>query len=107
MKNIILVSVVSLALLYLIKKGDESAEEKGESLNFIETIKRGFALTVASWAKAGDQEPGTADNTPGFVDDLPGNSEMVSFTPQLNSFRSAHLKSKRGTFHGSTIRSIN
>ena len=38
--------ILLITFLYLLKKGKESADSKGEKLSFIEILKRGFDVTV-------------------------------------------------------------
>ena len=108
MKNTIQIIIAGFAIVYLIKKGLESGKETGENLNFFDSLKRGFELTVQSFSSdsnsSSNEVPG---NKVGFVDDKTSNDEMVSFTPEYNSFKGASLKKKRGMFHYQTIESAN
>lgn len=108
MKNTIQWIIAAFAILYLIKKGLESGEDTGENLNFFDSLKRGFEVTVQSFSSnSNNLSNEVPENKVGYLDDKATNDEMVSFTPEYNSFKGASLRRKRGMFHYPTIQSAN
>ncbi len=102
MKNTFLWLIAAFAVIYFIKKGQESAENEGETLTFFETIKRGFKLTVQSLGSPGNDTASketTAQNSQ-YVDDRPSNEYMVNFSAPGNSFQNAALKNNEDYFTG-------
>ena len=51
MKNNILFIITTIATIYLVKKGSNSAIEKNESLDFPATFNRGLELTLKALSK--------------------------------------------------------
>ncbi len=104
MKNLLSV-IATIGIIYLLKKGTDSAKETGEELNFFDSLKRGFDLTMKSLSDKKEETTGATAAGPGFVTDKPADSEMVSFSSLKNSFPvyGSRLKKSRGTFHAKTI----
>ena len=58
MRNIFLI-IISIAFVYVIKKGSESAILKNERLDFLSTFKRGLQITQSEFLKRNNPDTRT------------------------------------------------
>lgn len=93
--------LLGLFLVYLIKKGVETAESENRTVGIIDALKLGFEVTFGAVRLpilANKTDLSDPDDD-GHVNYSPSNDKMVSFTPQLNSFPNAKLRRQRGQFY--------
>jgi hypothetical protein len=103
MKNTILVSILSIAIVFILKKGIEAVEKSGEKVDFFNAFKTGLKITIDSFSKQDTTAEKPAGTILNYENEKPKNYEMVSFTNPVNAFHGIGLKRQRGAFHMPTM----
>lgn len=101
MKEDLMSLIAVIGLVYLIKKGTDSATATGEKLNFLQTLKRGFELTFAATSTgAKTSEPETATEISAFSGDL-NRASFPSYEPAIRAKQAAResmIRTARGLY---------
>jgi hypothetical protein len=103
MKNTILISILSVIVIYILRKGIESVEKSGEKVDIFNAFKKGLKITIDSFSKSETAVEKSAETDLSYENDKPNNYEMVSFSNPVNTFHGINLKKQRGVFHIPTI----
>lgn len=103
MKNTILLSILSVFIIYILRKGIEAVEKSGEKVDFFNAFKTGLKITIDSFSKPGSTAEKPAGKVVNYENEKPKNYEMVSFTNPVNNFHGIGLKRQRGVFHMPTM----
>ncbi|SHF53303.1 hypothetical protein SAMN05444274_10694 [Mariniphaga anaerophila] len=103
MKNTILAAIVSFILIYILRKGVESAEKSGEKVDIFTAFQKGIKITIENFTKKEEPKTTVETDETEYEDWKPDNSDMANFTNSLCKFHGAKLKKQRGAFHLPTV----
>lgn len=103
MKNTILLSILSVIVIYVLRKGIEAIEKSGEKVDIFNALKKGLKITIDSFSKPETTTEKPAGTILNYENEKPKNYEMVSFSNPVNAFHGINLKRQRGAFHIPTM----